>query len=271
MEMLNSVSCYKVVTMKAKGVEELLRNGVMDFITAFQFLTRIPLVTLSEWSVESFGRSVKFFPMIGALLGLLLFGIVAVLQNFWGLRVPIHMMAIGVIIIEIFITGGLHCDGLMDTVDGIFSGRSRERMLEIMKDSRVGAFGAMAFSLLVVVKYSVIMDIEPMVLPLALFVMPIVGRLAVVMGITLYPYARVDGLGKAFYQCSHYQTLFVAGIIALLLLVPLGTMALMSAAVGVVFAVSFCQYVSKKLGGLTGDVYGAVIELTEIVALVTFM
>ena len=220
---------------------------------------------------RDFGRSVKFFPIIGGIIGLLLFGFVYIVQHIWGLAMPIHSMAIGVIMFEIFLTGGLHCDGLMDTIDGILSGRPRARMLEIMKDSRVGAFGAMVFTLLILVKYSLLMDIEPLRLPLALFVMPIVGRTAVVIGITLYPYARADGLGKVFYECSHRQTLYVAGITALLLLAPLGKISIISAIVGVSMAFVFCQYVNKKLGGLTGDVYGAIVELTEVVALMMFM
>lgn len=249
----------------------MFRNGIIDFITGLQFLTRIPIVSLSEWSEESFGRSVKFFPIIGSIIGALLFGFVYSVQHLWGSVVPIHVMAIGVIILEVFITGGLHCDGLMDTIDGVLSGRPREQMLEIMKDSRVGAFGAMAFSLLMLVKYSLIMDIQSMVLPLALLIMPIVGRMAVVIGITLYPYARANGLGKVFYKCSHHKTLYIAGLTTLLLLVPLGKTAIVSAVVGIVMTLIFCQYVSEKLGGLTGDVYGAIIELTEIVALMVFV
>ncbi len=243
----------------------------MDFITGFQFLTRIPIVSQSEWSMESFARSVKFFPIIGGIIGLLLFAFVYIIQHLGATKVPIHAMAIGVIVLEIFLTGGLHCDGLMDTVDGIFSGRPRDKMLEIMKDSRVGAFGAMAFTLLIVIKYSLIMDIELTVLPLALLVMPIVGRIAAVVGITRYPYARANGLGKIFYDCAHRQTLYVAGITGLLLLIPLGKIALLSAIVGVAVAFLFCQYVNEKLGGLTGDVYGAIIELTEIVSLLVFV
>ena len=261
----------KIVIILIKGVNILFRNGVLDFVTGFQFLTRIPIVHQTEWSVESFGRSVKFFPIIGGIIGLLLFSFVHIMQYFFSVKVPIHIIGIGVILFEIFLTGGLHCDGLMDTVDGIFSGRPRDKMLEIMKDSRVGAFGAMAFSLLIVVKYSLIMDIEFSLLPLALLTMPIVGRIAVVIGIVFYPYARVNGLGKVFYDCSHRQTLWVAGITALLLILPLGKIAMISAVVGVIAAVLFCEYVNKKLGGLTGDVYGAIVELTEIVALLMFI
>lgn len=242
-----------------------------DFLTGLQFLTRISIKTKKQWSLDSFSRSVKFFPIIGGIIGLLLTGIVYGAQNFWGVKLPLHLMAVSIILFEIIITGGLHCDGLMDTVDGVFSGKSRERMLEIMKDSRVGAFGAMSFCLLIVMKYSLILDIEPMLLPIAIFVMPIIGRTAVVMVITLYPYARVDGLGKGLSQCEHKNTLYIAGLIAILLLVPFGKLVLLSSGVAIAFAILVAEYVSKRLGGLTGDVYGAVVELTELVALVVFL
>lgn len=244
---------------------------IEDFITGFQFLTRIHIVTQSKWSLASCGRSVKFFPIIGAIIGLILAGVVYGLQNFSGVKVPVHVMAIMVIFIEILITGGLHCDGFMDTIDGVFSGRSRERMLEIMKDSRVGAFGVMAFCLLSIFKYSLIMDIDQVLLPIAVLVMPIVGRIGLVIAITLYPYARAEGLGKIFYQPSHRINLCVVAVSALLLIVPLGQKAIISGIVGLGAAFIFCQYVSKRLGGLTGDVYGGVNEVTELVALLVFI
>lgn len=247
------------------------KNVIGDFITGFQFLTRIPIKTQTQWRPESFSHSVKFFPIIGGIIGLILSGFLYGAESFLGGKLPVHLMAIGLILLEIIITGGLHCDGLMDTIDGIFSGKSRERMLEIMKDSRVGAFGAMSFCLLIFVKYSLIMDIDPTLLPLAILVMPIVGRTAVVAGITLYPYARAEGLGKAFYQSAYKTTLYVAGLCSALLLIPLGQLVMISGVVGIAFALLFAEYVSKRLGGLTGDVYGAIIELTEIVTLLVFI
>ncbi|MDF2635937.1 MAG: Cobalamin synthase [Pelosinus sp.] len=252
-------------------MEELFGNMIGDFVTGFQFLTRIPIKVQTHWTPESFSNSVKFFPLIGGIIGLLLAGILYGTESFWGAKVPIHLMAIGLILIEILITGGLHCDGLMDTVDGIFSGRPREKMLEIMKDSRVGAFGAMSFCLLIFVKYSLIMDIDPLLLPVAILVMPIVGRTAVVAAITMYPYARSEGLGKAFYQSAHKYTLWVAGIFSALLLIPLGKLVIISGVVGITFALLLSEYISKRLGGLTGDVYGAIIELTEIITLLVFI
>jgi len=254
-----------------REAKSLFGNVIGDFITGFQFLTRIPIKAQTQWSPNSFSQSVKYFPLIGGIIGLILAGIVYGAQGLLGVKIPMHLLAIGLILFEIILTGGLHCDGLMDTIDGVFSGKPREKMLEIMKDSRVGAFGAMSFCLLIFVKYSLLMDMDPKLLPLAVLVMPIVGRTAVVIPITLYPYARPEGLGKAFYQSSHKYTLYVAGILAALLLIPLGKIVIVSGVIGIGFAFLLSEYVSKRLGGLTGDVYGATIELTEIVTLLVFI
>lgn len=269
--LLYGMSLYIQITGKVRRTKGLFGNLLGDFITGFQFLTRIPIKPQTQWTPESFSHSVKFFPIIGALIGLLLSAVLYGAQSFWGEKLPIHLIAIGLILLEVIITGGLHCDGLMDTVDGIFSGKSRVRMLEIMKDSRVGAFGAMSICLLIFVKYSLILDIDPVLLPLAILVMPIVGRTAVVAAITLYPYARVEGLGKAFYQSAHKYTLYVAGLCSALLLIPLGKTVMVSGVVGIIFALLLSEYVSKRLGGLTGDVYGAIVELTEIITLLVFI
>ena len=240
-----------------------------DFITGFQFFTRIPLVRQTEWTMESFGRSVKMLPLIGALIGGLLAGAAYLLQKYAG--APQHLMAAGLIVAEIFITGGLHCDGFMDTADGVFSGRSRERMLEIMKDSRVGAFGAMAFTLLVLVKYSLYLDIEAARLPLACFAMAVAGKMGIVIAVTSFEYARPEGLGKMFSQHHDKHALGVAALLAALLTAPFGLHAVGAVAVAGVAAVSTGIYVSRRLGCLTGDVYGAVHEVAQLAALLLFL
>lgn len=249
----------------------MFQRMVGDFITGFQFLTRIRIVNQSEWSIESFGRSVTFFPIIGCIIGCILAGFAYGAQLFWGPSLPVHSIAIILIVMEVLVTGGLHCDGFMDTIDGVFSGRSRERMLEIMKDSRVGAFGAMGFCLLVLMKFSLILDNHAIGLPLVMFVMPVIGRTAIVIAITLFPYARNDGLGKLFCQPANLSTLLITGLVALIILVPLGKSAIIAGVAACVGAFVFAQYVSRRLGGLTGDVYGAVNEVAEVLALLVFV
>jgi adenosylcobinamide-GDP ribazoletransferase len=188
-----------------------------------------------------------------------------------GVYLPPHVLTTLLVIATIILTGGLHCDGFMDTMDGIFSGRSRERMLEIMKDSRVGANGVVAFMLYLLLKWSLLIDVSPVILPTALFVMPVVARLAMVIGITTFPYARPEGIGKAFAQYADSRTLLIAAVFTLLLIVPLGKQAIICSIVGILFAMVFARYVTKLLGGLTGDVYGAITDLTELVVLLVYL
>ncbi|WP_144349984.1 adenosylcobinamide-GDP ribazoletransferase [Sporomusa termitida] len=238
-----------------------------DFFTGLQFLTRIRVIEQTDWSPDSFGRSVKYFTLIGAIIGLILAVINYALSQF----LPAHVLAAVIILAEIVLTGGLHCDGFMDTADGVFSGRPRERMLEIMKDSRVGANGVVAFGLLLLLKYSLIVDMTPAMLTSALLVMPVAGRLAMVISITSFPYARPDGMGKAFAQYAGRSTLLIAVIAALVIVLPLGLTAAVSAGAGVLAGVLSARYFAGVLGGLTGDTYGAVTYLTELMALLVFV
>lgn len=245
-----------------------------EFITGLQFLTRIRIANQSDWMPDSFGRSVKFFPVIGAVIGMILVAINYIIDGYLpavGFYLPPHVLATILTAAPIMLTGGLHCDGFMDTMDGIFSGRSKERMLEIMKDSRVGANGVTTFTLLILLKWSLIADIAPSLLPLALFAMPILGRFAMVIGIMSFPYARPDGMGKAFAQHANKKALLIATLFTILLLLPLGKQALFSCAAVVLFTVVFAKYATNILGGLTGDVYGAITELSEIVVLLMFL
>lgn len=231
-----------------------------DFITGLQFLTTIRLWPETEWSDERFGRSVRYFPLVGAVIGLLLAGM-QWLSSTW---LPVHVVAALIIIGSVFLTGGLHCDGFMDSMDGLLSGRSPERMLEIMKDSRVGANGVMAFACLIVLKWSIILDLPSAVLPGALFAAPITGRMAMVTAITSFPYARPHGIGKAFAEHAGSKAQFVALSCGLFLLLFLGWQGIAASAFSILVGLMFARFASKKVGGLTGDIYGAVTELTEL-------
>lgn len=245
-----------------------------EFLVGLQFLTRIRFVTQTEWTAESFGKSVKYFPAIGAILGLILSGFsylfYAALPHY-GFALPAHITAALLLIFSILLTGGLTADGFMDTMDGVFSGRSRERMLEIMKDSRVGANGVMAFTLLVLCKWSLLLDLSNGNIAIALFAMPVISRMAMVIGITLFPYARPEGIGKAFAQYASKKTLWFAAMFTVVLLVPCGLIGAAAMLAVILFTAWFGRYITKALGGLTGDVYGALTELSELFVLLIFL
>ena len=265
------------------------------FFIGLQFLTRISIVEQKDWCEKDFADSVRYFPLIGLVLGIIYTAFAALLLSFLpqnGILLPHHVVAAILLILPILLTGGLHCDGFMDTMDGLFSGRSRERMLEIMKDSRVGANGVFAFVLLMIFDWSILLDLlqSAWLFP-ALFVMPIVSRLMMVVAISAFPYARPVGMGKAFKDGGTKSVLYGAFFYTLILvffpgvaadflgIIPLDAAGLsswllsMTAVIfaALLFTIFFASYATRHLGGLTGDVYGAITTLTETLVLLSFL
>ena len=265
------------------------------FFIGLQFLTRISIVEQKDWCEKDFADSVRYFPLIGLVLGIIYAAFAALLlillpQN--GFLLPHHVVAAALLILPILLTGGLHCDGFMDTMDGLFSGRSRERMLEIMKDSRVGANGVFAFVLLMIFDWSILLDLlqSAWLFP-TLFAMPIISRLMMVVAISAFPYARPVGMGKAFKDGGTKSVLYGAFFYTLILvffpgvaadflgIIPLDAAGLsswllsMTAVIfaALLFTIFFASYATRHLGGLTGDVYGAITTLTETLVLLSFL
>ena len=240
------------------------------FFVGLQFLTRIKLVNQTEWALEDFGHSTRYFPLIGLLLGGCYASIAWLLLTIVGGR-PSFTVAALITLLPIIFTGGLHADGLMDTADGLLSGRKRERILEIMKDSHTGAFGVVVFASLLLFQWSLLLDIKPELYVPMLLVMPVIGRLAMVISICLFPYPRVEGIGKIFSDMGDKQTLAIATATTIIITVVVGGYALLAMAAGILFAWLFCRWVTKVIGGTTGDVYGAVTVLTETLVLVVYL
>ena len=222
-----------------------------SFLIGLQFLTRIRFVRQTAWTAEDFGRSTRFFPLAGLVLGLCYMLAAWVLIYFLGMR---SLTCVLILILPILLTGGIHADGFMDTADGIFSGRERARQLEIMKDSRAGAFGVVSFVMLMFVQFALISDMHPLLFVPALFVMPIIGRFAMVLAIALFPYARPEGVGKTFADMADRRTVLIAAVTTAVLVLPWGVLAALSLLLGVLFALLLCRTITNILGGVTGDV-----------------
>lgn len=237
-----------------------------SFWAGLQFLTRIRIVRKTNWTEEDFGGSVKYFPLYGAIIGIILIAGDYVFNLFF----PPLLTAAFILMLEVYLTGGIHLDGFMDTMDGLYSGREPARMLEIMRDSRVGAHSVTALGLLYLVKFSIYYEFPQELLIPALGVMPVLGRWAMVIGITQFPYARPAGMGKCFREFSGRSALYVATFLAAVAAAMLGWPGAVVFCVVGAYACLFCRRVSMKLGGLTGDVYGAVTELAQVVAMLVF-
>ena len=238
-----------------------------SFLVGLQFLTRIRIVRQTVWTAEDFGRSTRFFPLVGLVLGICYALAAWILVSVLGMRA---LTAALLLILPLLLTGGLHADGFMDTADGVFSGRERERKLEIMKDSRVGSFGVVAFVLLMFLQFALLLDMSPPLLVSVFFVMPIIGRMAMVLAVSCFPYARADGMGKTFADMADRRTVAIAAVTTSVLVIPIGLLATLALVLGVVFTLLFCRWMTAILGGVTGDVYGAATVLTETIVLAVF-
>lgn len=238
-----------------------------SFLIGLQFLTRIRLVKQTEWTAEDFGHSTRFFPLVGLVLGTCYALAAWFLIYFIGMR---SLTVALLLILPLLLTGGLHADGFMDTADGVFSGRERARKLEIMKDSNVGAFGVVSFIMLMFLQFALLSDMHPLFLVPALFVMPIIGRFAMVLAVACFPYARADGMGKTFADMADRKTVVIAALTTAVLVLPWGLLAAVSLVLSVLFVLLFCRMMTNVLGGVTGDVYGAATVLTETLVLFVF-
>jgi adenosylcobinamide-GDP ribazoletransferase len=238
------------------------------FLIAFQFLTIVPLPFTVRCEEEDLGRSMAYFPLVGLAIGALLAG-----ADF--LLAPLLPRGVGdLILIALLsvVTGGLHLDGLSDVCDGLAARGSRERFLEVMKDSRVGAVGAVALVLGLGLKYQALLAVPVQYKRAVLLFFPLVARFAQVQMTVGATRARKDGLGHAFiggagllqFVLSYAITLSAAYLL-------LGMDGIYCALFLYLLTWGIKSWSHKRLGGITGDVIGCASELNEICCLVLLL
>ena len=228
-----------------------------DFITCLEFLTRLRFSNRTDWHDDDFSRSVPYFPLVGLVMGLFMGGVNYGLVYF---KTPDFLRAVLLILAELVIIGALMYDGYMDTSDGVFSARSRERMLEIMKDSHVGSNAVIALVCLVLLKVAAYLSIEPQRLTPALVGMYIATRTFMVNYIVNFKYARAEGIGHMFTAYAKPCYVPVAFGICIILCWLCGLPYLAAAAAAFVVTFGLARFLSGQLDGLTGDTYGFLTE-----------
>ncbi len=255
------------------ALSRIARHGLTQYkelVAAIRFLSTLPvpgsaqLFRTDASELPSLVVGGAYFPLVGLLMG----GLLCLLPLVLGRLLPALVLAALLVIAQILLTGGLHLDGLMDTCDGLFAGRGRERMLEIMRDSRVGSFGVLGGASILLLRFALFASLNSQQLYLALLLVPAVGRWTMVLAMRVYPAARGNGLGASVRQTITGERLLIASVLALLpalLLIHLLGLALW--ATGTLCALALGAWVTRRLGGLTGDVYGAIEEITECVCL----
>jgi adenosylcobinamide-GDP ribazoletransferase len=236
---------------------------VTSFFAALQFLTLCPWPKRLERSAGEVGRAAIFFPVVGLALGLILLLTDLLLDRFAGGR----LSSVFLVAVMALLTGGLHLDGLGDTFDGLGAGGDRERMLRIMDDPHTGAFGLIAIVLLLLFKVHAIESIDGDRWR-ALLAAPVLGRWAMVL-LGYRSQAAKPGLGSTMVDHLETKHFLAATMITLLMVAAilrgLGVTIMVWIAV---FALASKIYFHRRLGGVTGDTFGAVGELSETSVLV---
>lgn len=238
---------------------------IKRFVLMVQFLTTLPIRVKLDVTAEDFGKGLVFAPVAGLLLG-------AILALAWYAAVllfPVQVAAVIIVVLYILLTGGLHLDGLGDTFDGLFSNRSRERMLEIMRDSRVGTNAVLAVIAVLLLNTSLLAAFSKNDILKIILLMPVAGRIGSLVGSGVSTYARSgEGLGKSFIDyCGHKEIIIgILPYIAIFYLVS-GVYGLIFSIIPPISAYILIKLFSRKIGGATGDLLGAVCELNQTIFL----
>ncbi len=228
-------------------------------LIAISFFTRIP-IQLKDVTEDEFYKSMILIPFVGVFIGVILF----IASFFLSFLHFAELQAIFLMIIYIWLTGGLHLDGFSDTIDGLFSARDQQKMMEIMKDSRLGAFGAIGLILLILtnwIGFKIVLSHYPS----ALLVIPVFGRTTAIMSTCFCHYAKGGGgLGRRFVEMTKPKHLIGYSVFLLIFAtITLGLVGLLVTGLSYIPALLLMVYLQKKIGGMTGDTIGMTIELNQ--------
>ncbi len=236
-----------------------------SFLLALQFLTAIPVRVSGEITPRQMGRAMAWFSAVGLMLG----AILALTDLALRALFPPTVGAALLLVVWVALTGALHLDGFLDCCDGLLVAKPPEKRLEILRDTRVGAFAVVGAVCLLLLKFTALLELPADRRIAALLVIPALTRAAMVYAVRAYPYARHGpGWGQLFREELTWREVAQAGVVAIVAAgLALGLTGL-ALAIGVwLMTVGIAWWVRRRIPGLTGDVYGAINELTEVGAL----
>jgi adenosylcobinamide-GDP ribazoletransferase len=243
-----------------------MREELAYFIDALRFLTIIPLPASDVVERDWLTRSAKYFSLVGILVGACAAGILLLSSEIWSGAIP----ALLAVAASIVLTGALHEDGLADTADGLGGGRTKDKRLEIMKDSSIGAYGALALGFGVALRVAALAALVPSVGAVALVAAGAGGRFAAAVAMVTLTYAGDPAATRIAHtneSPSGFETVVAVGLVFVGLL-PAALTSIFATFVGLVagtvLAILLMRCARSLIGGYTGDVLGAVEQLFEI-------
>lgn len=237
------------------------------FWIALQFLTVLPIELKTIPTAQQNGRAILFYPLVGLIIGGILFIFTCLLA-----KLPIVLLASIILTLWIWLTGGLHLDGLADTADAWVGGfGDKQRTLQIMKDPSCGPIGVLSLVIICLLKFILIYVLIEQHQTLFLILVPIVGRVVPSILFLTTSYVREKGLGRSL--TDHLPKIASWIITGFVLLLPLyWELQGLIAIIGFLSSLVYLRHLFiKRIGGITGDTVGAAIEISETVLLFTFM
>jgi adenosylcobinamide-GDP ribazoletransferase len=233
-------------------------------VVALEFLTRLRVRRTPMGDMRLVAQSQLWFPVVGLLIGLAL-----LLVDRAAMRaLPQPAVDVLVVVALVAITGALHLDGLADAADGLFGGYTPERRLEIMRDARAGTYAIVAVVCMLALKWAGLASLPGDVRIEAIVLTPCLARFAMLVAIAAFPYARAEGTGVAFRDALWPVQLFFATAVTLVAaVVLLGAGGAYVVAFAGIVALAFGVFATRLAGGMTGDLYGATVEISEALVL----
>lgn len=238
-----------------------VRTELEYFFGAIRFFTRLPVPGWVGHSSEALERSSRYFPAVGLIVG----GVAALVFVLSSLILPKTLAVLASMASTLYVTGAFHEDGWSDMVDGFGGGWDKPQILTIMKDSRIGSFGAVALVILLLAKFCALLEIDLLMIPVSLIAGHAFSRLCAVSLLRTLEYVRDEGKSKPLATGIGRGELAFAALTALL---PLLFLPFQQAVIGVVFAVLATLWLARmfkrRIGGYTGDCLGATQQLAEV-------
>ena len=244
------------------------------FIGILQFFTRIP-IRVNIGFDEEFHKTMYYFPLVGFVLGILYF-IIGLVSSF---LFDSYITSVNILISTVILTGGLHLDGVGDTFDGIYSYRDKEKILEIMKDSRLGTNAMLSVLFLMLMKLGLIYSIVQSGQLYNLIFMPVFARMAIVIACYKSVTPRKNGMGNVFIGKPSLKMILTGIVYTVILIIIMGItlfnlnsldLIKVIAFIPIMIILSRClvRYIYSKIDGITGDILGCISELMEVMYLI---
>lgn len=250
--------------MASNNSDTGVRAWLWDVPVALVLLTRLPLPALPDRAFAHSARATWAYPVVGLVLGL----IVALLASLLTALGAAPSVVAGLVLAAlIMLSGAMHEDGLADTADGLWGGHDRARRLEIMKDSRIGAYGVLALIVAMGLRWLGLTEVSLSGLITAL----VVSRAMMVPLMATLPHARDDGLARSVGRAGRIPTLTALLIATACAIALEGAAGLAALCIAAVVAASMRSLALRKIGGQTGDILGATQITTEIAVLLTLI